>query len=93
MTEKRKPPNAGVGRVKGVPNKATRQMRLAVSAFLEQNTARLNHLLDEIERTEGPLVAFETILRLMERHMPPLRIRSCASLNHGKEWKGSASLK
>jgi hypothetical protein len=76
MNAKRMPPNAGKGRVKGVPNRATKQMRLAVTVFLEQNTPRLNRLLDEIERTEGPRVAFETILRLVERHMPPLRIRS-----------------
>jgi hypothetical protein len=70
MTEKRKPPNAGAGRVKGTPNVATKNARLAVAAFIDENTERLNHLLDEIERREGPREAFECLMRLIEHHIP-----------------------
>jgi hypothetical protein len=66
----RKPPNAGKGRVKGTPNVATKNARLAIAAFVEGNAARLNHLLDEIERREGPRAAWECVMRLVERHMP-----------------------
>jgi len=35
----RKPPNAGKGRVKGVPNKATADVRQAVSGFAQNRAA------------------------------------------------------
>lgn len=76
MTQKRKPPNAGLGRKLGVPNKATKNARLAIAAFLEGNTDRLNHLLDEIEQREGPRAAWTCMMQLVERHMPRLKIAS-----------------
>lgn len=73
MTEKRKPPNAGKGRVKGVPNVATKKARLAVAAFLEQNSERIGAMLERIERCEGPLMAWECLLRLVQLHVPKTR--------------------
>lgn len=37
--QKRKPPNAGKGRVKGVPNKVTADVRAAVSLFAQNRAA------------------------------------------------------
>lgn len=37
-----KPPNAGKGRIKGVPNKATKDVREAIAKLLEQNTGNFS---------------------------------------------------
>lgn len=44
------PPNAGKGRVKGVPNKATSAAREAIGAFVDGNVHRLQEWLDMIAR-------------------------------------------
>jgi hypothetical protein len=69
----RKPPNAGAGRVKGVPNKATLNARRAVAAFVKSNEERLNRLLDAIEKREGPRAAWECAMRLIEHHIPRVK--------------------
>jgi hypothetical protein len=47
MTEKRKPPNAGKGRVKGVPNKATADVRMAIAKVAQNKSADLERWLDQ----------------------------------------------
>jgi len=69
----RKPPNAGMGRIKGVPNKATLNARRAIAAFVKNNEPRLNRLLDEIEKREGAKAAWECMMRLIAHHMPRVR--------------------
>jgi hypothetical protein len=70
MTQQRKPPNAGMGRIKGVPNRATVNARWAIAAFVKNNEERLARLLDKIEKTEGARAAWECVMRLIEHHMP-----------------------
>jgi hypothetical protein len=60
------------GRKPGVANKATLQAREAIAAFVDNNSARLQHLLDRIEVEDGARAAFECIVDLLEYHVPKL---------------------
>lgn len=57
MTQKRKPPNAGKGRVKGVPNKTTADVRAAIALVAQNKSADLERWLDQtangITETKG----------------------------------------
>ena len=70
----RKPPNAGKGRVKGVPNKATADARAAIALFVNTNASRLQGWLDSIasDPKKGPEVAYRCVLDLLEYHVPKL---------------------
>jgi len=68
----RRPPNAGKGRVKGVPNRATSNAREAIALFIEENTPRLQGWLDAIAEDKGPDVAFRCVMDLLEYHIPKL---------------------
>lgn len=70
------------GRPKGTPNKSTERAKHAISLFVENNTERLQHLLDRIEKEDGALEAFKCIQSLIEYHVPKL---SRAELNHEGE--------
>jgi hypothetical protein len=65
------PPNAGKGRVKGVPNKATKAAREAIAAFVDANAEKLQGWLDEIA-ADSPKDAFNAFLALVEFHVPKL---------------------
>jgi hypothetical protein len=91
MTTKRLPPNAGMGRIKGVPNVATKNARLAIAAFVDSNHERLNHLLQEIERKHGALVAWDCVMRLIERHMPRLQFSARQENERGRAAKNCKS--
>jgi hypothetical protein len=65
------PPNAGKGRVKGVPNKATKQAREAIAAFVDANAEKLQTWLDAIAE-DSPKDAFNCFLALVEYHVPKL---------------------
>lgn len=60
------------GRSLGTPNKATTHAREAIAAFVDNNSGRLQSLLDQIEQTEGPKAAWECIIDLVEFHVPKL---------------------
>jgi hypothetical protein len=60
------------GSRKGVPNRATANAREAISAFIEENTPRLQGWLDEIAEQKGPDVAFRCVMDLLEYHIPKL---------------------
>lgn len=60
------------GRGKGTPNKATTHAREAIAAFVDNNSAMLQELLEEIRETEGPMAAWECIVDLVEFHVPKL---------------------
>jgi hypothetical protein len=66
-------PKRQIGRSrKGIPNKATTNARAAIGEFVDNNSRRLQRLLDKIERTEGPLAAWKCIMDLVEYHVPKL---------------------
>ena len=69
---KRMPPGAGMGRPKGVPNKATRNAREAIARFVDGNVDRLQGWLDEIAEQEGPMAAWRCMTDVMEYHVPKL---------------------
>lgn len=64
--------NAGKGRAKGVPNKATANAREAIGRFVDGNADRLNAWLDQIEEQDGPKAAFQCFTDLIEYHVPKL---------------------
>lgn len=68
----RKPPNAGKGRVKGVPNKATKNAKEAIARFIDGNADRLQEWLDQIAAEDGPKAAFMCFTDLLEYHVPKL---------------------
>lgn len=45
--KRKRPPNAGKGRVKGVPNKATSDVRMAIALVAQNKAADLEHWLDQ----------------------------------------------
>jgi hypothetical protein len=67
----RKPPNAGKGRVKGVPNKATADVRAAIALLAERNVAKLEGWLNRVAR-KHPEKAADIFLRAIEYHIPRL---------------------
>ena len=65
------PPNAGQGRVAGVPNKATTAVREAIALFAEQNVGKLQGWLDRVA-VRDPAKAAELFARVLEYHVPKL---------------------
>lgn len=70
---KRKPPAAGMGRKKGVPNKVTKSAREAFALLVERNVPKLEGWLVKIEKEHGPLVAFKCVMEVSEYHVPKLQ--------------------
>ena len=71
---KRKPPAAGMGRVKGSVNKSTALAREAIAKLADGNAVRLQGWLDEIaaDEKQGPAVAFKMFMDVLEYHIPKL---------------------
>jgi len=63
---------SGQGRPKGSPNKATKNAREAIAAFVDGNVNKLNGWLDEIYDDQGPQAAFNCVKDLLEYHVPKL---------------------
>lgn len=72
MTTKVLPPAAGMGRKKGVPNKATKNAREAIARLVDGNADRLQEWLDRIADEEGPLKAWQCMMDVVEYHIPKL---------------------
>jgi hypothetical protein len=83
----RKPPNAGKGRKKGVPNRATADVREAIAMLLKRNTDKLEKWLhavaegEKVTREDGkvrwlrmpdPGHALRLMSDLAEYHIPKL---------------------
>lgn len=72
--KRRMPPNAGKGRVKGTPNKATANAREAIARFVDGNADRLQGWLEEIaaDEKQGAVAAMRCFLEVLEYHVPKL---------------------
>ena len=65
------PPNAGKGRPRGSPNRATRDVRTVFSAFVEANAEKAQALFDRVA-SRDPAKALELLARLAEFVIPKL---------------------
>lgn len=61
------------GRKKGTPNKSDARARAAIARFVEENSEKFQGWLDKIEKEHGPKAAFETVMSLLEYHVPKLQ--------------------
>lgn len=83
-TGRPKPPNAGMGRPAGVPNKSTAAARLAIAKFVDGNAEKIQGWLEQVasgvqdEETgkwlvpPNPKDAFMMFQALVEYHVPKL---------------------
>ena len=77
-TVKRKPPAAGMGRIKGVPNKTTQNVREMIAMVAEQNAPKFAQWLETVAVGDGDKVkpdpgkAAELYLKAIEYHIPKL---------------------
>ena len=59
----------GAGRPKGVPNKATTEVREAIAAFASANVGQMGEWLNEVQ---DPAKKLDLFLRAIEYHIPKL---------------------
>lgn len=67
----RKPPNAGKGRKKGIPNRTTMDVRLAIAQIAQNNVQNVQRWLERTARKQ-PGRALDLYLSLCEYHIPKL---------------------
>lgn len=65
------PPNAGKGRAKGVPNKATTAFRETIQRLLESNSENVSLWLKQVA-AEDPAKALDLVSKLAEYASPKL---------------------
>lgn len=68
---KKKPPAAGMGRKKGVPNNTTRDVRAAIAAIAEKKAGEVEQWLSLVA-ADDPAKALDLYLRMIEYHIPKL---------------------
>ena len=76
-TVKRRPPAAGMGRIKGVPNKTTQNVREMIAMVAEQNAPKFAEWLERVAEGDAktkpdPGRAAELYLKAIEYHIPKL---------------------
>ena len=71
MAARPKPPNAGKGRKRGVPNKTTAAAREMFTKFLEANSDRVQGLFDRLAKRD-PRGALEVLTKFAEFAVPKL---------------------
>lgn len=69
--KKRIPPNAGKGRPKGVPNKATADVREAIARFAQSTVPQFQEWINRVAQ-EDPAKAADLFLKAIEYHIPKL---------------------
>ena len=67
------PPNAGKGRPKGSVNRSTEHAREAIARLVDNNAARFEGWLEDIERKHGSLAAWRCMMDVIEYHIPKLQ--------------------
>ena len=79
IAEKKLPPNAGMGRPKGVPNKSTAVVREAIANLLDRNSEKMDEWLQlvaygdsELGVKPQPDKALDIMQKLAEYHIPKL---------------------
>ena len=65
------PPNAGVGRPKGAPNKSTAAVREAIARMAEDNADKFAEWLTQVA-ADSPEKACDIYLKAIEYHIPKL---------------------
>lgn len=70
------------GRPLGIPNKATRNAREAIAAFVDGNAHRLTEWLDRIAE-DNPKAAFDAFQSIIEYHIPKLQRTDNTNTNIG----------
>lgn len=71
LPDGKKPPNAGKGRKKGVPNVATAAVRSAITAFVDGNAEQVQKLWERVAARD-PGKALELYAKLAEFCLPKL---------------------
>ena len=66
------PPAAGIGRKKGIPNKATTNAREAIARLVDANTDQMQEWLEEIRKEQGAMAAWRCMTDVLEYHIPKL---------------------
>jgi len=66
-----RPPNAGKGRKKGVPNRATADVRATIALIAGRNVTLLQTWLERVGKRD-PARAADLLLRMLEYHIPKL---------------------
>jgi hypothetical protein len=75
--------NRGKGRPKGAVNKSSAEARLAIAAFVDRNSARIQEWLDDIYAEKGAQAAWDCFIDLVEYHVPKLARTELTGLNGG----------
>lgn len=79
-----KPPNAGKGRPKGAPNKATADVRATMALIAERNVEKFEKWLNSVAKKD-PAKAATLFLQAIEYHIPKLA-RTEMTGKDGKEF-------
>jgi hypothetical protein len=81
-TGKGLPPNAGMGRPKGSPNKSTAIVREAIAKMADENADKFAEWLTQVAAT-SPEKACDIYLKAIEYHIPKLARTEVTGVDNG----------